>query len=309
MLTRLAALSNRCDDFSQLLRQFFLAFVWIFAFRFGQELRVNSTLAASPVPVGSPSFPRRPPVASQPTVRPATARAKHGRPRVWTAVIVIAAVGSIAAAWAAYTGLHTDSNGTGRAQRPTVADEPAAQRNELPQTDAQAEPPTGPEDIPTRSLVPNVPCTARTSLRTGTDVAGEPTTEGHGTLTVKNGTSDDAVVQLYSPAENTSIREKYVKARDSLKIEGIPTGSYRLAFTTGTGWNEANAGFDCGEDFNEFDRIFTYTEAMEDDGIRYDAVSVTLHPVLNGNIRTRGLSREEFRRRHKRAGLQTGVSR
>lgn len=186
-----------------------------------------TTGAASPVPVGSPSTPRRSPAASQPTVQPATARGKHDRPRVWTAVIVIAAVGSIAAAWAAFMGLHANSNGTGREEHPAVAmrsadtSTPPAQSQAAPEPDKLA---------PPAPVVIRPPARPPHSLPTGTKIAEDSGGEGNGLLSINNGTRHDAVIRLYTTVTNETIRWRYIPRGESLKLGGIPVGDYQFAF-------------------------------------------------------------------------------
>jgi len=122
-------------------------------------------------------------------------------------------------------------------------------------------------------------------------------TEGHGKLTVENGTSEDAKVILYDVSKHQNVREIYVQARKSVEMTGIPEGTYELKYAAGFDWVE-DQGFRVDPSFNEFEKTFQYTEQQSAEEIRYHDISITLHPVIGGNVRTRKISREEFLKGH-----------
>ena len=116
-------------------------------------------------------------------------------------------------------------------------------------------------------------------------------TNGYGVLEVQNGTSEDAVLSLYDSAADETIREVYLQARHSVRMKGIPEGTYQLAYTAGLDWDEGEAIFRCDPDYAQFEREFVFTEERDREGIQYRSITVTLHPVVGGNIRTRRMSR------------------
>ncbi len=80
------------------------------------------------------------------------------------------------------------------------------------------------------------------SLPTGTRIQEDVGTKGHGELTVKNGTTEDAVVRLSDAGTYETMRWFYVRAQTSAQVGRIPEGTYRLAFTTGLNWVRTPGG-------------------------------------------------------------------
>ncbi len=143
------------------------------------------------------------------------------------------------------------------------------------------------------------------SLPNGSRITPDSPTDGHGVLEVQNGTSEDAVLSLYGSAADETIRDVYVQARHSVRMTGIPEGTYQLAYTAGLDWDEGDAVFRCDPEYAEFEREFVFSEERNREGIQYHSITVTLHPVVGGNIRTRKMSRQEFLKGHHRAAALT----
>ena len=77
-------------------------------------------------------------------------------------------------------------------------------------------------------------------------------------------------------------------------------GTYELAYTHGLDWVSDDI-FRCGDpDYAQFERHFVFTEKRDQDGVQYKTITVTLHPVVGGNIRTKRISRQEFLKNHRR---------
>ena len=135
------------------------------------------------------------------------------------------------------------------------------------------------------------PLPQRPSLPNGARMAPDVGVEGYGVLNVNNGTSGDAEVMLYSVLNDEIVRDINVKSRNFLQITGIPAGTYELKYAE-------------GNSFHQFDQTLDYAEHKEreeggSERIEYGEISVTLHPVVGGNVRTRGISREEFLKGHR----------
>ena len=146
------------------------------------------------------------------------------------------------------------------------------------------------------------PSNKHRSLPNGSRIMPDPSTKGYGELEVQNGTSDDAVLLLYNPAADEKVLEVYVQGKHSVRVKGIPEGTYRLKYVTGLVW-DGGEDFLCDPNYAEFERDFSFTENRKQDGIQYHAITVTLHPVAGGNIRTKKISREEFLKGNRRKGL------
>jgi hypothetical protein len=132
-------------------------------------------------------------------------------------------------------------------------------------------------------------------MPTGSRIRPDSGTTGYGVLEVQNGTNEDAVLSLYDSAADQTVREFYVQARHSFRMKGIPRGTYELVYTQGFGWDGAGDIFRCGDpDYAQFERKFAFTEERDQEGVQYKTITVTLHPVVGGNVRTKRISRQEF---------------
>jgi len=139
---------------------------------------------------------------------------------------------------------------------------------------------------------------------TGTRCEEEISTSGHGELTVKNGTSEDAVVRLSDAGTDQIVRCVFVQAHTSAHLAHIPPGTDRLAFSTGLNWIESDDSFSWNPSYSEFERAFLYSEEHDSEGVHYDSISVTLHAVPSGNVKTKAISREQFLKGHRHVALQ-----
>jgi len=142
------------------------------------------------------------------------------------------------------------------------------------------------------------------SLPTGTRIEEDLGTGGHGELTVENGTSEDAVARLSDVANDETSRWFFVQAHSSAKVPQIPEGTYRLTFTTGLNWDESEDAFSWHPSYSEFDRTFEFREQRDSERVQYHSISVTLHPVRFGNVRTKTITREEFLKGHRHVALR-----
>ena len=142
------------------------------------------------------------------------------------------------------------------------------------------------------------------SLPTGTRIREDNDTSGHGELTVENGTDEDAVVRLYDLHTDQTERWFFVKANTSAHVGQIPAGVFKLAFTTGLNWVEANDSFTWHPSYDEFERTFNFLEERNSEGIRYHEISVTLNPVPLGNVHTKAITRDEFLKGYRHVKLQ-----
>lgn len=133
------------------------------------------------------------------------------------------------------------------------------------------------------------------SLGNGAKLAPDVGLDGYGVLNVSNGTTQDAEIILYSVERDEQTLDRNVKAYNSLQIKGIPVGVYELKYAVGSS-------------YYEFERSFGYTEERTEDvdrvHVNYKEISVTLHPVVGGNVRTIKIPRDKFLKGH-RAALST----
>lgn len=141
------------------------------------------------------------------------------------------------------------------------------------------------------------------SLPTGTRLADDAGLEGHGRLSVSNGTGLDAVVRLYDPSTLKTARWFFVKAGASATVQFIPQGKYVLAYTDGLDWDESETVFRWNPSYHEFEKLLSYTEQTDVEAIRFEKITITLNPVIGGNIKAKSISRNDFLRGHGHASL------
>ncbi len=126
--------------------------------------------------------------------------------------------------------------------------------------------------------------TAR-SLENGTEIRRRLRTGGLGELTVDNGTSGDAVVNLVYTPTNRVIRSFYVRAGSSFTERGIRSGSYDVYFSAGTDWNPNLRRFNRDVSYVRFGKELQYTEEPNGNNeIEYEKHEITLQPVIGGNV-------------------------
>lgn len=118
---------------------------------------------------------------------------------------------------------------------------------------------------------------------------------GHGSLTVKNGTSRNAVVKLSSahpPYKN--FRFVFISSYDEITLKNITPGAYVLKFSTGDYWDKSSQRFLKNASYSRFQNLLYFKEIRDDDGIRFNKFEVTLHPVISGNARTDSINESDF---------------
>ncbi|MDB4984730.1 MAG: hypothetical protein JWM20_909 [Patescibacteria group bacterium] len=129
------------------------------------------------------------------------------------------------------------------------------------------------------------------SLPTGTVLLKLPSYfEGSGRFTIKNGTSDDAVVKLVDNSANTSIYSVYLKANSNYTVESILDGNYKVIFTSGKNWDASSNKFLVSPDYEKFEDILNF-ETTDDQLTHY---SLTLNPVVGGTAETATINPSEF---------------
>ena len=162
--------------------------------------------------------------------------------------------------------------------------------------------PLAAEQEPQYEVVEASPCDERaphSSMPNGSRIVPDVGTTGYGVLDVQNGTSDDAVLSLSNVADDAAVREVYVQAGQSVRLKGIPRGTYELAYSHGLDW-VGDDTFRCGQGYAQFERQFAFTEERNQEGVKYKEITVTLHQVVGGNVQTKRISRQEFVKNHRR---------
>jgi hypothetical protein len=121
--------------------------------------------------------------------------------------------------------------------------------------------------------------------------------KGNATLTIKNGSSTDAIVCLYSISRARTIRNEYVRKNSNFKMDNIAQGYYKIRVFYGNDWNptlENSCGtkgnFESNISFSEFDG----KQYFKDNNDSYTVATITLYTVEDGNVSTSKISQSDF---------------
>jgi hypothetical protein len=137
------------------------------------------------------------------------------------------------------------------------------------------------------------------SLPSGTRLSDDVGMDGHGKLSISNQTDLDAVARLYDRSTLETVRWFFVRADSSCIVNSIPQGEYILAYTTGLDWDDSEDVFRWNPSYHEFETAINYSEETDTNGVRYHEISITLHPVMGGNVRAKSISRADFLKGHR----------
>ncbi len=122
-------------------------------------------------------------------------------------------------------------------------------------------------------------------LENGTEIRRRLRTGGLGELTVENGTSGDAVVNLVYAPTTKVIRSFYVRSGSSFTERGIRPGSYDVYFSAGTDWNPNLRRFNRDVSYVRFGKELQFTETPnQNNEIEYEKHEITLQPVIGGDV-------------------------
>jgi curved DNA-binding protein CbpA len=121
-------------------------------------------------------------------------------------------------------------------------------------------------------------------------------------LEVKNGQSQDVIVCLTEYYGNKrTIRNEYIRAGESFVMTSIPNGTYFLKSFYGKNWNpdtllyngQLRGFFDTESGFSVSDR-FDDLINMQQTERTYSIFTVTLYPVVGGNMESRNITASDF---------------
>jgi hypothetical protein len=115
---------------------------------------------------------------------------------------------------------------------------------------------------------------------------------GRAYLRIRNGLSHDAVVTLVRG--KSRVLSVYVRKNKSYQINGVRDGTYRIYFTTGDDWDGSARTFTRNCDFSRFEDPVRFQTFYTGGSIQWQNWSLTLHPVLGGNARTRSVRPGDF---------------
>ncbi len=120
---------------------------------------------------------------------------------------------------------------------------------------------------------------------------------GSATLTIKNGSSSDAIICLYNVGKGRTVINEYVRKNTNHTINHIKQGNYKIRVLYGNDWNPTitnscgtNGNFESDVSFSEFDG----TDFIRDDDTGYSTITITLYTVSNGNATTTRIASNTF---------------
>jgi curved DNA-binding protein CbpA len=145
---------------------------------------------------------------------------------------------------------------------------------------------------------PDLENPARTAfnLPNGTELRKRRHLNGHGELTVENGTSFDAVIHLVDLNSEKTIRTFYVDTGSTFIERQIAPGLYGIYFATGSDWDAGLKTFNSSAGYSQFGRNLEYSEKPDPDNrkIEYSTYQITLQPVQGGNAATYPSDKDAF---------------
>jgi hypothetical protein len=123
------------------------------------------------------------------------------------------------------------------------------------------------------------------SLSNGTEIKNRLRLEGHGELTLKNGTSFDAIVNVVEPRGRSVVRSFYVQAGKTFVEKNIAPGIYQVYFSTGKDWDSRTRSFQDDALYGRFERQIDFyeTENPLTRNMEFRGYSVTLQYVEGGD--------------------------
>ncbi len=126
---------------------------------------------------------------------------------------------------------------------------------------------------------------AAVSLNNGTEIKSRMRLEGHGELTIKNGTSFDAIVNLVEPHTRSVVRSFYVQSGKSFVEKNIAPGTYQVYFSTGKDWDSGSRSFHDDAIYGRFERQIDFFEKEDPltGNMEFRGYSVTLQYVEGGD--------------------------
>ena len=142
-------------------------------------------------------------------------------------------------------------------------------------------------------IIEFTPTTPAVSLANGTILKKNTAyLYGDGKLTIKNGTSLDAVAKLIRGG--SSVFTVYIKANSNYTITGVSNGIYWLAFAQGLDWDSTTQKFRRNIQYSSFDETFDFTTTEDYQYIYYSEFEVTLNPVIGGTAETSSVDPAQF---------------
>ena len=133
---------------------------------------------------------------------------------------------------------------------------------------------------------------------------GKSQRRGRSWILFQNRNNVDAVVCLINTISGSTIRNEYIKAGEDFTMSKVPSGNYTLKIAFGNDWNpnltspcgskgffESNVSYSASDGDNDAINIETFNDGYT---IRYSTHTITLYPVVNGNMSQREIDATQF---------------
>jgi hypothetical protein len=134
------------------------------------------------------------------------------------------------------------------------------------------------------------------SLGNGTEIKNRLRLEGRGELTINNGTSFDAIVNLVEPRTNWVVRSFYVQAGKNFVEKSIAPGIYEIYFSTGKDWDMKTRSFRDDAIYGRFERRIEFYEREDPftGKVEFRGYEVTLQAVEGGDMACLPVDKQTF---------------
>jgi hypothetical protein len=113
-------------------------------------------------------------------------------------------------------------------------------------------------------------------------------------LEAVNGSNDDAVVSVKVSGGRRRIRAVYVRKWETVEIKDLGPGDYDILFQTGMDYDRSTRHFKQDASYFQFGKVLSFEEKRDREGIHYEKHTITLYPVLDGNVESRSLTDAEY---------------
>ena len=124
-------------------------------------------------------------------------------------------------------------------------------------------------------------------------LAGETWYRGSGNreapFSVEVGAGEDYFIKVKSASTAKEVLGAYILGGTKFKTK-LPLGSYELSYASGDLWYGEEFLFGPNTDYSKADKSFQFTKS----GRSINGVSVKLVRVVNGNLKTKNISKDDF---------------
>jgi hypothetical protein len=134
------------------------------------------------------------------------------------------------------------------------------------------------------------------SLVNGTEIKSRLRLDGHGELTIKNGTSFDAIVNLVEPRTRSVVRSLYVQSGKNFVEKNIAPGPYQIYFSTGKDWDSKTRSFQDDALYGRFETQIEFYEREDPltGKMEFRGYAVTLQYVEGGDVACLPVDKQTF---------------